>query len=713
MGKPYSMSRAKQLDIQRVKCSEKNNRKKCHRKMWSQNLLSQFSIENQLVTCFTDDSFFQNVISNRTLDTKQKCVCKIATGTFLKIKKGMENAIDKLGGLKCIEVKSSPIPASSQNSPSKGVTTTEMSLPSTHPFSVDSLPDRASKEVDVQVDRHSKGGSIQACEKVSENHSDQHILSSTIVKPLWLTGRDYPVCQTHPGSSKFSGNCSSGKLQKDMDTVAFPIKAQKGAHESTKTGSCSSVQRRVIVTSFQSIPEMADSNLYSTMIDSGYISNGTMNGELNSSIATVHPMKRRKFDGFQISQDYPPDSTESVQTKGVVEETENAPTISIETFHFELEKLAVVSVDKDSLNVNCLEDSSRLIEEPSFPSDWQVVANQEFTMVPTINQCSLEKRGSKLLNCPVQNTCRSANSSRKLKDDASGNSYWSRTIRIKGTRSEGTFVPNKSNGVRFVSQMMVVLERNATADQMALNNLRSRGCLKDSKKPFNASKVIDSDTFLCQRCDVNFTDFQTLICHIDGHKEENLYICYYCQKQFPSNFNTVRHMRSHTGEKPFTCPVCSKSFSRPENMKIHRNIHNDVRKNFCEIHGKIAPRIDNLVPHFVTSSPRKFHQCEVCGITFSSKTQLDFHALKHSESSSFDLDLNQRDRFDEAATQMPNPFQQQDKHQQHAELSFHLGTFECDWCSKGFNSSRGLKIHSKLVHNKGPCFKSLIQAEGV
>lgn len=144
----------------------------------------------------------------------------------------------------------------------------------------------------------------------------------------------------------------------------------------------------------------------------------------------------------------------------------------------------------------------------------------------------------------------------------------------------------------------------------------------------------------------------------------------------------------HSGERPHFC-FCGKSYALKETLKSHiRNVHNMQRKYKCPECSKgfnSNPRLNDHINN--VHGQKQAIPCEKCGKIFNSLRNLQTHAVYHEDPK---LKCQYCDKL----------FYIRKNLKEHEE-SVHLGvTYTCHKCHKAFQSTSGLRRHTKN-HCKG------------
>ncbi|XP_069683564.1 zinc finger protein 37-like isoform X2 [Periplaneta americana] len=92
--------------------------------------------------------------------------------------------------------------------------------------------------------------------------------------------------------------------------------------------------------------------------------------------------------------------------------------------------------------------------------------------------------------------------------------------------------------------------------------------------------------FLCQVCGNKFSNYGSLMAHLDTHTERRRFSCSFCNKKFRQKEKLKYHTRIHTGERPHLCPTCGKGFIRKSKLDEHMRRHRGEKRYHCNICNK-------------------------------------------------------------------------------------------------------------------------------
>ncbi|XP_057661583.1 zinc finger protein 135-like isoform X31 [Diorhabda carinulata] len=213
--------------------------------------------------------------------------------------------------------------------------------------------------------------------------------------------------------------------------------------------------------------------------------------------------------------------------------------------------------------------------------------------------------------------------------------------------------------------------------------------------------------------------------HIRDHEGIRKYQCPLCERQFPTLKIAYEHQYIHENKKPFECDICGKTFSTSASAKNHRSkIHYEIitgrkqEKFDCSLCNKHYSNHAGLSHHnfrhhkeFCKSMPAL---CEICGMNFSSKAQLNKHMPTHtadkphpcelcSKSFSRPFDLKQHRSVHTGEKRYTcryceKRFAHSSSFNYHLKLHTGEKPFSCIICGKGYISAGNLKLHVKNCH---------------
>ncbi|XP_053600886.1 zinc finger protein 287-like isoform X2 [Plodia interpunctella] len=132
----------------------------------------------------------------------------------------------------------------------------------------------------------------------------------------------------------------------------------------------------------------------------------------------------------------------------------------------------------------------------------------------------------------------------------------------------------------------------------------------------------------CTCCSYSTPHSQTLVNHMRIHDGERPYRCE-CGKTFTQSSSLAAHQKTHSNTTYFTCSICGKQFKHAFTLKNHLRVHENGNL-ICNICQKSLKSKQSLKDHMHRHYNIRNYNCEDCGDTFVTSSELLNHRKKHS-----------------------------------------------------------------------------------
>ncbi|CAH1792910.1 unnamed protein product, partial [Owenia fusiformis] len=226
--------------------------------------------------------------------------------------------------------------------------------------------------------------------------------------------------------------------------------------------------------------------------------------------------------------------------------------------------------------------------------------------------------------------------------------------------------------------------------------------------------------FVCARCGKWCINQYQFCLHILNHEGMKLFKCQHCEKGFDKMWMKIEHENIEHGEnhelppmkegeykaekvKPsrisafspghVLCDVCGKSFKYPRYMVEHRrNMHGerDVPCPKCDMKFTTQMTLKHhLLKHEDAAAN---YACEICGLTFKRKQNLNEHKRRHATHKCGGCD----EEFQHAKYLLQHLTENASCTEKHDK------TYpKCAICNRLFTTTSTLRVHLKKMHNSG------------
>ncbi|XP_064602846.1 zinc finger protein 3-like [Liolophura sinensis] len=235
--------------------------------------------------------------------------------------------------------------------------------------------------------------------------------------------------------------------------------------------------------------------------------------------------------------------------------------------------------------------------------------------------------------------------------------------------------------------------------QVVHANTRNYSCSTCGKKfgYLNSLKVHEklhtSDRpYKCSECNKGFINLGALKSHAGRHVVGRHFKCDECGKFYKTEFLLNIHKRRHTAAvSRFMCDICGLTFMFKSNLEMHAAVHSDVKKFQCSECGKAFKTYPTLYSHQQCHNPVDRFKCSVCDKMFKTKGRCYAHEKRHTEQKKYQCNYCHK-LFSSKGDMSKH------KRTVHSDAK----RFSCPMCGKPSARSDNLRVHLIRVHRKDP-----------
>uniref|UniRef100_A0A8C6U9R0 C2H2-type domain-containing protein n=1 Tax=Neogobius melanostomus TaxID=47308 RepID=A0A8C6U9R0_9GOBI len=158
--------------------------------------------------------------------------------------------------------------------------------------------------------------------------------------------------------------------------------------------------------------------------------------------------------------------------------------------------------------------------------------------------------------------------------------------------------------------------------------------LKTHRKGVCLAVCFDSSDHRCWYCHAIFKTKQDILAHKQIHQNQSKpYQCFHCTRSFVSIVERKKHTTKHR-ESFKLCDICGIYFGRKSQLERHMMVHTGVKPYKCSVCGRGFNQDGHLRSHMRMHTGEKPYACPHCDKAFNHNVSLKSHVQRYHPSES-------------------------------------------------------------------------------
>ncbi|XP_067636552.1 zinc finger protein 493-like isoform X3 [Eurosta solidaginis] len=231
-----------------------------------------------------------------------------------------------------------------------------------------------------------------------------------------------------------------------------------------------------------------------------------------------------------------------------------------------------------------------------------------------------------------------------------------------------------------------------------------------TKRNLDVHRLIDNEDrpYQCPHCPLKYGSEQSMSRHKEIHEGNKLQPCDICGKSIRKLY-LARHKRIHTNANK--CNICEKRFTAPSYLRVHKRTHTGEKPHKCKYCGKSFSQLNGLNSHLRRHLGGNIYRCEFCPLTFALALERSLHRYTHKDEDPERRERNLTALREEEAKMTANKHEEKpSRHncgicgksfsiksllKKHELRHSNERPYKCDFCGMRFKRSHNQRYHMR------------------